>query len=164
MKPKIKFKMTVQRRVKEIAKRFKACDYFFMNWAQLNKMADVVHRPIICYILPPSGTLKPRFGCTQFIDKPLTAIAFLARTDIDFNGERNDDVVENMKTLAKLFIQKMEQSGYFTPLDETEIEYQVPYDKLDDCLTGIIAILPLELTETIGCETEFDFGYTESNE
>ena len=69
-----------------------------------------------------------------------------------------------MKTLAKLFIQKMEQSGYFTPLDETEIEYQVPYDKLDDCLTGIIAILPLELTETIGCETEFDFGYTESNE
>lgn len=154
-------KPTVQRRVREIAERFKACHYVFMNWAQLNEFADDAHKPIICYILPPRGTLRPRFGCTQFIDRPLTAIAFLASSELDFNGQKNDDIVESMKTLAKLFIQKMEQSGYFTPLDETEIDYSVPYNKLNQGMTGIIVTLNLELTETIGCDTEFDFGYTE---
>lgn len=160
MKPRFRpKKFTVQRRIKEIAQRFKDCEYVFMNWAQLNEYADDAEKPIICYILPPGGTLKPRLGGTQFIDRPNTMIAFLTRTKLDFKGEKNDDVVESMKSLAKLFINKMEQSGYFSSLDDTEIKYGVPYDKLDDCLTGVVVTLDIELTDTIGCDFDYDFGY-----
>lgn len=153
--------VTVQRRIKRIAQHFTGCNYFFANWAQLNTILDKVEKPTICYILPPSGRLRTRRGATQFIDRPLTQIAFLAPTEFDFDGEENDDVVELMKLLMIMFIKEANKSGLFTMIDEVDIEYQVPYDTMDDNVTGVVVTLPLEEVPETMCRMPEAFGYVE---
>lgn len=156
-------RLSVQKRIKQIASHFTGCEYYFANWAQMNVTIDNVKRPTICYILPPSGTFKPERG-TMFTDKPLTQIAFLAPTELDFDGEQNDEAVELMKQLAFLFVMECNRSGLFEFIDGEEIEYQVPYDTLDDCVTGVVVTLPIvEKPFALGCDGEIPgiFGYVE---
>lgn len=153
--------LSVQRRIKRIAKHFTGCHYCFANWAQLNSILDAVEKPTICYILPPSGTLLPRRGATIFHDKPLTQIAFLAPTEFDFDGEENDDIVELMKLLMIMFIKEINRSGLFELIDDVEIQYQVPYDTMDDNVTGVLVTLPLVETPDVMCKMPDAFGYVE---
>lgn len=158
-----KNEMTVQQCIKEVAKHFTGCNYSFANWAQLNVILDEVEedKPTICYILPPSGTFSVKRSATMFQDKPLTQIAFIVNTEHDFDGEENDDKVEMMKRLAKMFIQELNASGYFEFIDDEEILYQVPYDTLDDNLTGIIVTFPIVQESSIMCKMPDEFGYVE---
>lgn len=153
--------LSVQRRVKHIARHFTGCHYCYANWAQLNTILDHVEKPTICYILPPSGTLLPKRGATTFIDRPVTQIAFLAPTEFDFEGEKNDDVVELMKLLMIMFIKKINESGLFEIIDDIEIMYQIPYDTMDDNVTGVLVTLPLEETAETMCKMPDAFGYVE---
>lgn len=151
--------LSVQQRIKSIAECFTGCDYLFANWAQLNVELDDITKPTICYILPPSGTITPSLSATSFIDKPQTQIAFLCPTEFDFDGEENDELVEMMKLLACMFIRCLNESGLFDMIDGEEIVYQIPYDTLDDNLTGVIINLPIEERPRVFCEMPRTFGY-----
>lgn len=153
--------LSVQQRIKQVAQHFNGCEYFFMNWAQLNVELDKVEKPTICYILPPSGTITPEKGAMVFTDKPETQIAFLAPTELDFDGEENDEIIELMKLLAIMFIKEMNRSGLFEFIDGDPIEYQVPYDTMDDNVTGIIVTLPISEQPDLFCRMPDTFGYSE---
>lgn len=165
-------KNTIQQKVKEVAKKFTATDYFYGNWAQVDVLLDHINsapedydRPVICHILPVSGTLFPKYNARMFKDSPETIIAFLVRSELDFDGEENEDKVELMKRLAKMFIVALNRSGFFDEIDEEEIPYQVPYDTADDNVTGVIVTLRLKEVEGLHiCDLsneQENFGYTE---
>ena len=109
--------------------------YQFMNWAQANVELDRVDKPSVIYILPPAGELD--FGWAQVKDRPDAQIAFVAPTDFDFDGEENDDIIEQMKRLCIRFIKKLNESGLFEQIEGRQ-PYRVLYDYLDRNVTGIV--------------------------
>lgn len=156
--------LTVQQRIKKVAEHFTGCKYCFANWTQLNTILDDVEesKPTICYILPPSGNIRVSRGSTCFTDKPETQIAFLTTSELDFDGEQNDEKIEKMKRLAKMFIKALNESGLFKMIDEEDILYQVPYDTADDCVTGVVVTIPIEEEWRIMCKMPDEFGYVEN--
>ena len=90
---------------------------------------------------------------------PETQIAFLIGTEQDFDGEENDELVEKMKRLAEMFIIALNESGDFEMIDGEEITYQVPYDTMDDNLTGVIINLPIVEFPNNMCKMPNEFGF-----
>lgn len=118
-------------------------DYLFYNWAQANVEIRDIKRPVIIYVLPANGSLYPEWH--QTTDRPISQIAFLAKTDFDFKTRENDKLMQSMKMLAAQFIQEVNKSGLFDkiPLKE-EIPYQAVYDHLDENVTGILITIKLK--------------------
>lgn len=127
---------TVEGKVRKIVESLgEDVDYLFCNWAQTNVALDKMTKPTIIYVLPPSGSLH--FTWREVLDSPNAMIAFVSPTDFDFDGAKNDGIIEAMKRLCIRFIRALNGSGYFVELDD-DIQYQVLYDHLDENLTGIV--------------------------
>lgn len=118
-------------------------DYMFYNWAQANAELRGIKRPVIVYVLPANGSLYPNWN--QTTDRPVSMIAFLAKTDFDFKTRENDKLMQSMKILAAQFIQEVNKSGFFEKIPlKTEIPYQAVYDHLDENVTGIMITIKLK--------------------
>lgn len=127
---------TVEKKIHRIVDSMGAdLAYQFMNWAQANVELDRVDKPSVIYILPPAGNLD--FGWAQVKDRPDAQIAFVAPTDFDFDGEENDDIIEQMKRLCIKFIKTLNDSGLFEKIEGKQ-PYRVLYDYLDRNVTGIV--------------------------
>ena len=127
---------TVEKKIHRIVDSMGAdVAYQFMNWAQVNVELDKVDKPSVIYILPPSGDLN--FHWAHVKDRPDAQIAFVAPTDFDFEGEANDDIIEQMKRLCIRFIKTLNESGLFEQI-EGVLKYRVLYDYLDRNVTGIV--------------------------
>ena len=127
---------TVEKKIRSIVESMGAdVAYMFMNWAQANEAIDDVEKPTVVYILPPAGDLD--FKWSQVKDSPDTQIAFLASTEFDFEGEANDDIIEQMKRLCIRFVKAFNESGLFEQI-EGKLPYKVLYDHLDHNVTGIV--------------------------
>jgi hypothetical protein len=137
--------MNVQEKVKQIVETIAGLSYEFNDWTRANVKLDTKALPVCLYLLPISGQLMNKNG--NFRDHPNAFIAFMDKTQFDFDGEENEPVVERMKDYAKQFILQTNASGMFAPLPEN-IPYQVVYDKLDVNLTGIV--LQVQLKELQG--------------
>lgn len=127
---------TVEAKVRKIVESLgeDVC-YKFCNWAQANVALDKVEKPTIIYVLPPSGSFH--FKWNEVLDRPNAQIAFVSPTDFDFDGAENDGIVEAMKRLCIRFVRAVNESGYFSELED-DIPYQVLYDHLDENVTGIV--------------------------
>lgn len=121
-------------------------EYLFMNWAQANVAISNITKPTIVYVLPPSGKLN--FTYAKVYDTPETQIGFLAPTDFDFEGDKNDGIIEEMKRLAIRFVKALNESEMFE-LIEGNVPYQLVYDYLDQNMTGIIITLKLKEEEGV---------------
>lgn len=152
---------TVEAKVRKVAESMgEDVEYLFMNWSQANVAMDVITKPSVVYVLPPSGKLD--FSYARVKDYPETQIGFLAPTDFDFDGTENDNIIEQMKRLAIKFIKALNASKCFE-LIEGKQPYQVVYDFLDQNVTGIVLNLPLEEVDgIIICEEES--RYEDENE
>lgn len=144
---------TVEKKIHGIVESMGAdVEYLFMNWAQANEAIDDIDKPTIVYVLPPSGSLY--FEWARVKDRPEAQIAFMAPTDFDFEGEANDDVIEQMKRLCVKFVKAFNDSGLFRQI-EGKLPYQVLYDHLDHNVTGIVIEPFIEEEEgIIICEDE----------
>ena len=138
---------TVEKKIRSIVKSMGAdVSYLFMNWAQANEAIDDIERPTVVYILPPAGDLD--FGWAQVKDSPDTQIAFMAPTDFDFEGEENDDIIEQMKRLCIRFVKAFNESGLFEQI-KGKLPYKVLYDHLDHNVTGIVVTPKLKEEEGV---------------
>lgn len=143
---------TVEGKIRSIAETLgDGIEYRFMNWAQANVELDSIEKPTVVYVLPPSGTLT--FKWNEVKDKPNTQIAFVCVTDFDFEGSKNDGIIEAMKRLAIRFVKALNESGLFEPI-EGDVLYQVLYDHLDQNVTGIVLTLTLEETKGVSICTD----------
>ncbi len=138
---------TVEAKVRKVAESLgKDIRYLFYNWAQANVELDKVAGPAIIYVLPASGSLD--FTWREVLDRPDSQLAFVAPTDFDFEGSKNDGIIEAMKRLCIRFIKALNDSGYFEEIDG-EQRYQVLYDHLDHNVTGIVIELSLKEVEGV---------------
>ena len=126
---------TVEQKIRSIVESMDGVNYMFKNWAQANDEIDNIEGPTIIYVLPPSGDLD--FGYARVKDYPQSQIAFVASTEFDFEGEENDNVIEQMKRLCIRFVKKLNDSGMFE-LIEGRLTYRVLYDYFDQNVTGIV--------------------------
>jgi hypothetical protein len=137
--------ITVEEKIRSIAEQIKGVNYIFDSWQNANIRLDEEQFPVIVNVLPASGTLK--LGKQQLKDFQNCMIAFLDKTDFDFDSLENNAIVERCKNIAKEFILRVNESDLFEDIEE-EIFYSVIYDKLDANVTGIM--IELELRETKG--------------
>lgn len=144
---------TVEQKIRTIVESMGAdVSYMFKNWSQANVEIDHIDGPTIIYVLPPSGDLD--FGYSQVKDYPQSQIAFVASTEFDFEGEENDNIIEQMKRLCIRFVKSLNESGLFEII-EGRLSYRVLYDYFDQNVTGIVITPPLiEEEGVIICEDE----------
>lgn len=143
---------TVEQKIRSIVESMDGVTYMFKNWAQANDEIDHIDGPTIIYVLPPSGELD--FDYSQVCDYPQSQIAFVASTEFDFEGEENDNIIEQMKRLCIRFIKSLNASGLFEQIDG-RLSYRVLYDYFDQNVTGIVITPPLiEEEGVIICEDE----------
>lgn len=132
---------TVEKKIRAIVEGMgDSVNYMFMNWAQANSEIDHVDGPTIIYVLPPSGELN--FSYSQVKDYPESQIAFVASTEFDFDGQENDNIIEQMKRLCIRFVNSLNESGLFEQI-VGKLQYRVLYDYLDQNVTGIVITPPL---------------------
>lgn len=145
---------TVEQKVRTIVESMgEDVSYMFKNWSQANEEIDHIDGPTIIYVLPPSGDLD--FGYSQVKDYPQSQIAFVASTEFDFEGEENDNIIEQMKRLCIRFVKSLNQSGLFEPI-EGRLTYRVLYDYFDQNVTGVVITPPLVEEEGVFiCEEEY---------
>ena len=132
--------MTVEEKIKSVVDEM-GVKYIFENWATANVVLDSSTFPVVLNVLPVSG--KFNIGKTQLRDCPNCMLAFIDKTDFDFNGKDNDTIIERMKTLAKDFIKRMNKSGLFEYVSG-DVSYSVVYDKLDVNVTGVVIEMPIK--------------------
>lgn len=126
---------TVESKIKSIVEQMEGVTYIFENWATANVKLDSIAMPAVLNVLPASGHFN--LGITQLKDFPFCMIAFIDKSDLDFDGTENDGIIERCKNLAKEFILRLNASGLFEHVDE-DIPYSVIYDKLDVNVTGVV--------------------------
>lgn len=137
--------MTVEAKIKSIVEEMKGITYIFDNWATANVRLDSSAMPAVLNVLPVSGRFN--LGKTQLKDFPNCMLAFLDKSDFDFDGTENDEIIERCKLLAKEFILRLNASEMFEQV-EGDIPYSVVYDKLDVNVTGIV--IEMQLKESRG--------------
>lgn len=143
---------TVEKKIRTIVEKL-GVNYMFKNWAQANDEIDNVSGPTIIYVLPPSGELDFHYSSVK--DYPQSQIAFVASTEFDFEGEENDNIIEQMKRLCIRFVKILNESGLFEPI-EGRLSYRVLYDHFDQNVTGIVITPPLiEEEGVIICDDEY---------
>lgn len=135
--------MRVEEKIRSIVERMKdSPGYIYEDWSTANvKLDKVLDFPVVVNVLPVSG--KFHLSGTQMRDYPNCFIAFLDKTEFDFDGSENEDIVERCKDMAREFILLANRSRLFSPISG-DIEYSVVYDKLDVNLTGIVLALRME--------------------
>ena len=142
--------MTIEDKVREIAsEQFSEFSYVFEDWYTADKVVEKMALPAIIFILPVSGVLQ--YGQHGRIkDAENCAIAFVDKVDKEADGRDNETVYNAMKTTAEAFINAINASGFFKPIDG-EVPYNVIYEQLSSIVTGVV--LQLQLKELVGrCE------------
>ena len=142
--------MTIDDKVREIAsEQFSEFSYVFEDWYTADKVVEKTALPAIIFILPVSGILQ--YGQHGRIkDAENCAIAFVDKVDKEADGRDNETVYNAMKTAARAFINALNASGFFNPIDG-DVAYNVIYEQLSSIVTGVV--LQLQLKELVGrCE------------
>lgn len=142
--------MTIEDKVRGIAsEQFSEFSYVFEDWYTADKVVEKTALPAIIFILPVSGILQ--YGQHGRIkDAENCAIAFVDKVDKEADGRDNETVYNAMKTTARAFINALNASGFFNPI-EGDVAYNVIYEQLSSIVTGVV--LQLQLKELVGrCE------------
>lgn len=142
--------MTIEDKVREIAsEQFSEFSYVFEDWYTADKVVEKTALPAIIFILPVSGVLQ--YGQHGRIkDAENCAIAFVDKVDKEADGRDNETVYNAMKTTARAFVNALNASGFFSPI-EGDVAYNVIYEQLSSIVTGVV--LQLQLKELVGrCE------------
>lgn len=135
--------MSIESKIKSVADTFQGegVSYYFGDWARTNMALDTKILPAIVYVMPASGEIDLSAGNIR--DKENALIAFLDKTEFDFEASDNNVIVENMKALAMRFFVTCNNSGLFEPIGG-KLPYRVVYDMLDVNVTGITFEVPIK--------------------
>ncbi len=137
--------MTTDQKIAAVCRSVPGLTYHYNDWTKANADLEALPFPVLLSLLPASGDFHLING--QLRDYPEGSFAFLDKTEFDFDAAENETVVARMKAAAMAFISEINRSGLFEPVGG-RLHYQVVYDKLDICVTGIV--LSVQLKERTG--------------
>lgn len=133
---------SIEEKIAEVAKAtFPNYGYIFADWYDADTEVSRATLPAVISILPVSGSIEFRNGRTY--DTENVAIAFVDKVKKDANGSDNAEAYNRMKQAAIRFINALNRSGYFEPVDGSQ-PYQVIYEQLSDIVTGVMMELQLK--------------------
>lgn len=139
-------KMSIEDKIREIAeKEFKGYSYVFEDWNGAAEVVDRISLPAIICVLPSSGYFDIARGKVK--DSEDMSIAFVDKVVRDANGDDNEEVYTRMKRTAGKFIDAMNKSRYFEPI-EGKIRYQTILESASAYLTGVF--VELNVKESTG--------------
>ena len=145
MNKKITPASSVESKIASVVEKMGNLTYVFDNWHTANFRLDKESLPAVINVLPVSGVLN--VTDRKLRDFPNCMFAFVDKTDFDFDGKENDEVLERCKNLAMEFVLTANASGLFEPITG-DVRYSVLYDKLDVNVTGVV--IELQLREKQG--------------
>lgn len=138
--------MSIEDKIREIAEnKFNGYSYIFEDWNGAAEVVDKVSLPAIICLLPPGGYLN--FTRGRIKDSEDVAIAFVDKVVRDANGDDNEEVYTRMKQTAGQFIDAMNKSRYFEPI-EGRIRYQTILESASAYFTGVF--VELNVKESAG--------------
>lgn len=138
---------SIEKKIRAIADKM-GIAYMYDDWTRVNQRIDRAPLPTMVNVLPVSGSFRyTNSGATLSLQSDCL-IAFLDKTDFDFDSTENDVIVHKMTDYAAAFVMLVNESGDFEPITEDNMRLQVCYDKLDVNVTGVI--LEITLVETNG--------------
>ena len=120
------------------------CRYVYDEWGRVNLHADKLRlgERLVVETLPTDGEIDTTFS--PVVRTSRTAIfAFLKHCDLDFDGAEVGEIIDEMLTVAKRYIVKLDASGAFEPID-TRIDYNSVIDFLDSNVAGVRITLTLK--------------------
>jgi len=143
--------MSVIEKIKIIVDKVGGLEFMYDDWNRVDKRVSNMARSIEtpeelkeparegklpgCFVIIPSqGAIDTSFSIYK--DTPLLFINFCIDTEFDFDGLRNESLINRMKDKAMDFIYHYNTSGLFEPLPQI-VEYMPLYNILADNLTGI---------------------------
>lgn len=138
---------SIENKIKAIADKM-GIAYLYDDWTRVNQRIERAPLPVMVNVLPVSGSFRYQNSGASLVLQANCLIAFLDKTDFDFDSTENDVIVHKMTDYAAAFIMLLNESGDFEPLSSENMRLQVCYDKLDVNVTGVI--LDLSLVETQG--------------
>lgn len=139
--------MSVEKKLKQIAKEsFSNFAWVFDDWKSADRALARVDVPAIVCIMPTGGTLTFRRG--RVWDSPNCYLAFLDKVERDANGANNEEVFEWMKGAAVRFVNEMNKSGMFEPIDG-DVVYDTIVEGTANILTGVGLSLTIQETEAV---------------
>lgn len=128
-------KMNIEDKIKEIAQNnFQQCSYVFDDWYSATEVVDRVEFPVIMSILPNGGRLDFSRGILK--DSENLMIAFIDKVERDANGEDNKEVYTRMKETASQFINAMNKSNFFEPIEN--VKYNTILERATSYFTGVV--------------------------
>lgn len=128
-------KMSIEDKIKEIAQnQFKGFNYVFGDWYEIAEILDRTPLPAIGAVLPSGGSLDFSNGMVK--DSENLMIAFVDKVERDANGEENKEVYTRMKVIASQFINAMNKSNFFEPIEG--IKYDTVLERATSYFTGVI--------------------------
>jgi len=133
--------MKINDKLQQIVSKIEGLSFEYNDYARFNKKTTQIKMPV-CFVQTPfNGTIKNKNG--RLKDIVNVTVCFLDLAELDFEGNKNEYTIEEMKSYAKRFIWELNKSNLFKPLPENVL-YHIYYNKLNDNLTGVELDLQLE--------------------
>lgn len=133
--------MRIDEKLETIVSKIEGLSFEYNDFARFNERTTLIKMPVCFVEIPLSGLFRTKHGIYR--DKVIVTVSFLSLAELDFEGKKNEIVVEQMKMFAKQFINQLNKSNLFKPLPDN-VPYYIYYNKLNDNLTGVSLNLELE--------------------
>lgn len=138
---------TTEEKIRAIARKM-GISYIYDDWTKANVRIERTPLPVMVNVLPVSGSIRKANMGQNYVLQSNCLIAFLDKTDFDFDSTENDAIVHRMTDYAIAFVMLLDESGEFEPLGTESVRMQICYDKMDCNVTGVV--LELTLTDAQG--------------
>lgn len=144
---------SIETKIRAIAEKM-GIEYIYDDWTRANIRIDRTPLPVMVNVLPVSASFRTINRGANLVLQANCLIAFLDKTEFDFDSTENDVIVHKMTDYAAAFVMLCNESGDFEPIGNDNMRLEVCYDKLDCNVTGVV--LDIALTETTGYCTMSD--------
>lgn len=137
---------TIRETLRAIAeKEFPGWTYLFEDWNTADTKLEKLSYPAIVSVIPISGQTEIKNG--RVYDTVNIAIAFLDTVPRGAEGDDNGEAIDRMKVAGAKFIQAVNKSRLFEPLDGQQY-YETIVERLSTIVSGVM--YSLQLTQRIG--------------
>ena len=134
--------MSIEDKIQEIAEtQFGGFSYCFEDWYDADAKLEKMSFPAILLIMPLGGSVAYRNG--KAYDTENVGLCFLDKAPRGAEGEDNKKIYTRMKAEGTRFLQAINDSGYFTPL-QGEQPYDLIYEQLSTIVSGVMYTLTLK--------------------
>lgn len=134
--------MSIEDKIKEIATtQFSGFSYCMEDWYDADSKLEKMTFPSILMIMPLGGNVEYRNG--KVYDTETICLCFLDKAPRGAEGEDNKQIYTRMKEEGTRFLQAINDSGYFAPL-QGEQPYDLIYEQLSTIVSGVMYTLTLK--------------------